>query len=129
MAELKILAEYPAYKIVEAPEGYMFRDGDTFGIAYRSYRGDTLYNFFKLGSVAGYAVQYGEDVEKALADARERGHELHYAFGLGVSLTSHVRPQERHFGLSYGDEIKAFGRRFRLDRAPNNNVKLTELTD
>lgn len=122
----KIIAEYPAYKLIDKV-GYTFRDGDEIAIPYQSRNHGTLYHFFKMGSVAGYAVEYGDDVEDALARARSNGHALHYAYGLGTMLTADKQAQKIVALLNYGDTIKAFGRYFRLDRASNDNVTLVEI--
>lgn len=127
MGTYRTVAEYPAYKLIDKV-GYTFRDGDEIAIPYQSARHGTLYNFFQMGSVAGYAVKNGEDVEKALERARGFGHEEHYAFGLAVCLTATPQPQKTVAVLNYGDTIKAFGRYFRLDKAPNSNVHLHEVS-
>lgn len=121
-----VVAEYPAYKLIDKGD-YMFRDGDKIAIAYRSFQGDMLYNFFQLGSVAGYAVKNGEDVEQALERARGFGHKLHYAFGLAVVLHNGPYEQKVVALVEYGQVINAFGRKFRLEKAPNNNVELVEV--
>jgi len=120
------VAEYPAYKLVRKGY-YQFRDGDEIAIPYQSARHGTLYNFFQLGSVAGYAVKNGDDVEQAMDRARANGHDMYYAFGLAICLTATPQPQKTVAYVEYGEIIKAFGRFFRLDKAPNNNVSLVEV--
>jgi hypothetical protein len=126
MTAYPVIAEYPAYKLINKI-GYTFRDGDEIAIPYETKSHGTLYNFFKMGSVAGYAVHNGDDVETSLQRARDNGHDLFYAYGLGTCLTAHKVDQKTVALLNYGDVIKAFGRFFRLDKAPNNNVELVEV--
>lgn len=128
MTTFRTVAEFPAYKLVRKTH-YVYRDGDKIAIPYQSQRYGTMYHFFTMGSVAGYAVKNGEDVEEALKRARGFGHELHYAFSTGTMITAEARPQEVAAYVEYGEIIKAFGKFFRLDKANNDNVTLTPMPE
>lgn len=122
-----IIADYPAYQIVAPEPRKEWKADETFAIAFESRRYGTLYHFFKLGSVVSYAMRYNECPIKAIERARERKHELHFAFALATVISSSPKPKETVVGLSWGDEIKFEGRTFKLVKAPNDNVRLQEV--
>jgi len=122
----KILADYPAYTIIEGKD-HEFVDGEEFGIAFKSARYGDLYHFFQIGSVEGYAKKRGDDPVARVERAKSLGHELYYAFGLGVVLHNGPKVKTTKLGLAFGDVISFEGKKFRLDPAPNQNVKLTEV--
>lgn len=124
----KIVAEYPAYKLIRKLH-YTFRDGDKIAVPYTTRKGDTLYNFYQLGSVAGYAIKNGECPFEAVERAKEFGHDLHYAFGLGVCLSAGPVAQKVVAYVEMNDVIRAFGKFWQIMPAPNNNIKLEELPD
>jgi hypothetical protein len=121
-----VIDDFPAYAIV-ADKDRKYLDGEKIAVPFKSTRHGTLYSFYCLGSVAGYAVKHGEDVEAAIAQARSKGHKLHYAFGLGASLTAWERPKEIVPGFEIGETIRFAGKRFRIERAPNQNIGLAEV--
>lgn len=122
---MTIIADYPAYTIV-ANDGREFKPGEEIAIPYQSQRYGTLWNFFCLGSVASEAERYNENVNEAVERAKSFGHDLYYAFGLGVTLTAEPQAKKTVTGFNYGDTIRFAGKTFRIDRAPNQNVKLVE---
>jgi hypothetical protein len=124
-----LIADFPAYAIYKMPEFRQAKmiDGMEFAMPFESARYGTLYHFFQIGSVIGYAVKNGDDPIAAFEQAKERGHDLHYVFGLGVSITNQRREKGEKFALNWGDIIGFYGKRFRLDKAPNNNVALIEV--
>lgn len=123
----KIIAYYPAFTIVEDKDRE-YTDGDEIAVPYKSARYGTLYNFYKLGSVEGYAREYGEDPAEAIARAKQHGHELHYAYALGTTITAWKQDKRVVPGFEYGDVIKAFGKKFKIVvAAPNRNIRLEEV--
>lgn len=126
---MKILAEYPAYKLYEprknAAGATPYQDGQVFAIPYQSRSHGELYDFFTLGSVVAYALKYSECPEKALARSRANGHDHWWASANAVSITAHKRDQEVRPMHQWGDIIQFHGRLFRLDPSPNHNCKLT----
>jgi hypothetical protein len=113
---------FPAYTIVKGSD--MYEDGDVFAIGRDTERHGRLYDFYKLGSVANYAARYGDDVEAAVKQAKERGEEMYWANPQGAMITSHKQDHRIERGVSIGDEITFRGMRFRIEAAANNNVKL-----
>jgi hypothetical protein len=124
-ATIQILDTFPAYTIIGGNK--TFRFGDAFAIGYDTPRHGRLYDFFKLGSVATYAAQYGEDEDAAVEKAKERGHELYWANKQGTIITAHKQAHRTVWGLQIGDEIEVDGQRFRIERASNQNVKLVQI--
>jgi hypothetical protein len=124
-ATIHILDTFPAYTIIGGNK--TFRFGDAFAIGYDTPRHGRLYDFFKLGSVATYAAQYGEDEEAAVEKAKERGHELYWANKQSTTISAHKQAHRTVWGLQIGDEIEVDGLRFRIERASNQNVKLVQI--
>lgn len=122
-----IIADFPAYSIHAAPAGKVWQAGEVFGVSYTRRDGSTGYRFYRLGSVASYSMKNNACPIKALDRAREHGHKLHWANAETVVLTAHKRAKEQRYGLDLGDVIEFEGRKFRLDRAPNDNVNLVEV--
>lgn len=123
---MEIVFDFPAYVGVRYDGGEL-KPGDEFGIPYQSMRHGTLVRFYRLGSVEAYAAKYGEDAEAAVADAKARGHELYWANGCSVVLHNGPKTKKAVWSAEYGDVIRFAGKRFRVDRAPNYNVKLVEV--
>jgi hypothetical protein len=122
---LQIIADYPAYKVVHMPDWFTCKHGTKFCMPYKSRNHGILWHFFTLGSVIGYAVDKGDDPLAALVQAKDRGHKLHWANANAVCIDNMKREKETAFALDFGDIILFEGIRFRLDRAPNDNVALT----
>jgi hypothetical protein len=125
----KIIADYPAYTIVEDKDRE-YTDGDEIAVPYKSARYGTLYNFYKLGSVEEYARRYSKysrDIEAAIAHAKQHGHALYYANALPTSITVWGKGKKTMPAFSHGDVIKAFGKKFKIVPAPNQNIRLQEV--
>lgn len=122
----ELIADYPAYAIYRMPAHRQAKmiDGMEFGMPFETARYGTQYHFFQIGSVAGYAVKNGDCPIEAIEQAKGFGHELHYVFGLGVTLTNSPKVKEEKFALNWGDIIGFQGKRFRLEKASNSNVAL-----
>lgn len=125
MAErFKTIKEYPAYNVVTFAEGEP-----------KVYDGETLTDEkhlanWKLGSVVAYAIENGENPIEKYNQAKERGHETHYAMALGSCISSHYEPKKHsdyRIVVKYGDEIVFQGERFRIEKAHNNNINLVRI--
>uniref|UniRef100_A0AAU8HYA3 Uncharacterized protein n=1 Tax=Rhizobium phage IG49 TaxID=3129228 RepID=A0AAU8HYA3_9CAUD len=119
----KIIVSFPAYTIV-SPAHNKLRHGESIMVEFDAIRGGTIWREFKVGTVASYAIEYFECPIKAVERAKANGHELHYAFGMGVSITSHKRDHEIKKGFRFGDEIILEGYVFEIVKAPNSNIAL-----
>lgn len=123
----EIVKVYPAYTIVRMEEDHEYSDGEDFAVAYESRNHGTLYHFYCFGSVETYAEKNGMNGKEAIKRAMENGHELYYAYALGVMLTSTKQPHRTYPLLSIGQTFKFRGKTFMLTPAPNNNVRLLEI--
>lgn len=122
-----VVAEFPAYRIVAADLSREFQYGEQFAVPYESGRYGTMYRMYTLGSVAGYAADYNEDPTAAVERARARGEELYWANQNSTMLTAWDRPQEVLPMVQYGEVIRFAGKQFRVQPAPNQNVRLMEV--
>lgn len=104
----RIIADYPAITIIEDKDRE-YMDGDEIAVPYKSANHGTLYRFYKLAS------------------AKQRGRDPYYAYGLAVSVTAWKREKKLVPAFSHGDVIKAFGRKFKIIPAPNQNIRLEEV--
>ena len=122
MSQREIKYQSPAYTIFANRESY--RDDDVLAIAYQSRNHGTLYRFYTLGSVIGYALEYCECPFEAIEREKKKGSELHYAFPNSVSITSHKRDRETSFMVEHGDHIKFHGKMFEIVPTANYNIAL-----
>jgi hypothetical protein len=125
--ELKTIADYPAYRIVEPQPRKVWKADETFAIPYHSARYGTLWHFYMLGSVVSYAQRYSNCPIAALDRARKNGHDLHFAIALPTVVSSTPSPKATVVGLGWGDRIAFEGRTFELVKANNDNVSLREV--
>ena len=128
MSAYPIMFDCAGYTLFDKT-GRAFRDGDKIAVAYETARHGTLHRFYRLGSVYGYAVENGDDVEATVNRARERGHDLFWANQCATVITSQQRAKENAALVKHGDVIKAFGKFFQIDPAPNGNVHLVEVSN
>lgn len=124
---MKVIADFPALRVLEMPEFRRQRitHGQEFAIMFPriSGKGEIPY-MFKFGSVFGYAVEHSDDPMQAYQRAVHRDHKLYWAIKQAVVI--HNGPKEKRdvMCLAFGDEITFEGRKFRLVKAPNDNVSL-----
>lgn len=127
---MNTIADFPAYRIYQPYVGRKFRHGEKIAIPFKTMRGDTLYHFFTLGTVEGYAIQNGECPHEALARHEKfaaelkDGRERYWASANAVCIHNGPVTKEEVPGFNFGDEIILQGHRFTLEKAPNNNCKL-----
>lgn len=127
------IADFPAYRIYKAYDGRKFRHGERIALPFESARYGTQWHFFTLGSVEGYAIQNGECPHEALArhlkfaEELKDGRERFWANANAVCIHNGPKTKEEVPGFAWGDVITFQGRNFRLDKAPNSNVKLVEV--
>jgi hypothetical protein len=125
MAQREIKYESPAHIIYEGKDGWEgYKDGDVIAIAYESRSHGTLHRFYSLGSVVGCAIERCKCPFEAVEKAKERGHQLHFAFKNSITITAHDRPREYSFMQEHGDEIKFHGKTFEIIETANNNISL-----
>lgn len=124
-----LIVDYPAYAIYKTPEWRQAKmiDEMEFALPFESRSHGIQYHFFKLGSVIGSAVRNGDDPLAALERAKGFGHNLHFAFPLAVVIHNGPKEKANKIALNWGDVIGFHGKRFKLVKAPNDNVSLVEV--
>lgn len=122
----KIIAEYPAYKIIENPQA-KYKADDVIAIPFKSVRHGTLYHFFTFGSAVSYALKYNECPIKSYNQEKECGNPTHWLNANSVCIHNGPKKQDVVFGQQIGDIVYFEGRKFEIKSAPNNNVKLFEI--
>tara|TARA_R110000868_G_scaffold370683_1_gene634176 strand:+ start:366 stop:743 length:378 start_codon:yes stop_codon:yes gene_type:complete len=118
MGYYTVVAEYPAYKVLAGTEKRFYAPGDVMRID-----GGT----FELSDVMSYALSNGQCPFAAHHRASANRHELYFAFSLGACLSNSATKQEVVFAQAFGDVITYAGKKFRLVKANNNNVKMVEV--
>lgn len=121
----KTIDTFRAYTIIAG--GNTFGEGEEFAIGHDTPRHGRLYDFFRLGSVEGYAARYNEDPTKQIERAIAAGHDLYWANKRGTVISSHPQDHRTVRGINLGDIITFKGKTFRVDPANNGNVTLTEV--
>jgi len=113
------ITEYPAYDVVSfhSQAGNKVFDGEYLYCA-------ANHTSWKLGSVVGFALEGGRDPIADYNDAVKAGHETHYAFGVGASISSNPQKLDRRIAIEYGDVITFHGQEFIIQKAANYNIKL-----
>lgn len=125
------IADFPTYRIYKAYQGRKFKHGDVIAIPFMSYHGGMFWHMFKLGTVAGYAIERGEDPEVELDRVRRQmvedpstGHKLHWANAMPVCIHNGPIVKEQYPGFEFGDKIILQGKVFMLELTHNYNCKL-----
>lgn len=85
-------------------------------------------SYFTLGSVASYAAKYNENIEAAVANAKDRGHDLYYAISEGVTITLHKQAPVERTTVQLGSIIELDNRKFQILQSPNYNLELIPFT-
>tara|TARA_R110000803_G_C11720237_1_gene288144 strand:+ start:29 stop:472 length:444 start_codon:yes stop_codon:yes gene_type:complete len=87
------------------------------------------YTTQQLATVISCAVENSQDPIAELETAIKFGHDTHFAFSIGSSLSSQKQEKKRVIIFSEGDRIKLEGKEFYLKKSPNDNVKLVEILE
>jgi hypothetical protein len=124
---LEVLGDHPAVKYVRCPAWALLKHGSIIAVPYQSRNHGILHKRFKLGSVIGYAVECGDDPLAELERAKGRGHALHWANAMAVTLHNGPVTKETVFVVNHGDTITFEGIRFRIDPDHNQNIKLVNV--
>jgi hypothetical protein len=129
------IADFPAYRIYKPYTGRKFRHGEKIAIPFETRNHGVLWHFYTLGTVAGYAVQNGECPIKRVTEVEARNaaarpydqHRLYWANADSVCIHNGPVTKREVPGFNIGDELILQGHRFRIDRAPNDNIDLVLL--
>lgn len=132
------VADYPAYQIVRIEKitgpfsadlqtpHYILKDGDELALDSGSVKHG---HHYQIGSVISSALERGDDPFEAIERATKNGHELHFIFGLGSSITSQTRDRKTYIEVSHGDIVRFEGKYFTIEKAPNQNLHLEPFID
>ncbi len=82
------------------------------------------YREYQPGSVVSYSLQYNDDPIAAVEDAKKRGHALQWINGCAVAITAHEQAKRRLVKVEIGMVIRFEGIFSRIEKAPNDNLKL-----
>lgn len=126
------LREYPGYNVREPEvddEGFVhLNSGDELVRPYQSIRHGMMYDMFQISSVRSYAIKNGDDPTEAVEMATRAGHDLHYIFGLGVTISNMKAITKKEYILvEHGTKIKFEGLKFVIEKAPNRNLSLKQI--
>jgi len=84
---------------------------------------------FTAGSVAGYALEYKEDPEAAIARAKGLGHELHYIIAEASVIALHPLEQPVRKVVELGSLVKFDGELFQVLQSANDNLRLVPVNN
>lgn len=82
---------------------------------------------YRIASVIGYALDSGDDPIEAYERSKERGEELHWANQCGTMIAANSRKGADRIQVKTGQLVNYEGLVFRIDPAPNDNVRLVEV--
>ncbi len=86
------------------------------------------YHTFRPGSVVSYALEYNECPIEAVADAKAKGHQLHWIQACASVITAHHRDAELLIEVTIGMKVRFEGLIATIERDHNNNLKLVPAT-
>lgn len=132
---MNIVAEYPGLKVVAKPVAVTYSNqkayreykaGDVIAVAEQTARHGTLWSQFTFGSVVSYCLKNGDCPIEGLDRARKFGHDLHWLNANAVVIAAN-KSQDVAFAAEIGEVVRFEGCNFRIERAPNHNLKLVEV--
>ena len=124
------IADFPAYRIYSPYAGRKFKHGDVIAVPYETRSHGTLFAFYTLGTVEGYAIANGECPHEALerheANAAKfcDGRKAYWANQNSVCIHNGPIAKIEVPGFNISDTITLQGRKFSIRSAPNNNIEL-----
>ena len=122
MAFLNTLYDFPAFKVLEAPE----KNGvKKIVSAVELYINGKCYY---ASSVMSYAIENNECPIEAFERAVELGQKVYWIGQSPVSISNtKVEKKTIYGGYEIGDKVCFLGKSFLLESAPNDNIKLIEV--
>lgn len=131
MTAYPVIIEYPAYKILDKGVDHKFRHGDKIMVPFKSMRGGELWHSFTLFALDGYAVENGDDVDEVRArhTAMHPNEPIYSAYANAVVLHSGPHTQAVVAGVRMFTNILFAGKRFQIQPANNQNIKLVEVNE
>jgi Na+/H+-translocating membrane pyrophosphatase len=118
-----LVESFPAYNVFEREQdsnGFInITSQDILGVKHPK----GFYRTYSPGSVVSYALQYNEDPIQAVADAKQRGHALHWINGRGACLTAEKRAAETVVAVTIGMKVRFEGLLATIEADFNSNIK------
>lgn len=129
------ITSYPAYNIIRVVKAAARFNKDLMFTALEA--GDQLAldsgrvkhgHHYQIGSVISSSLKDDRDPLEAVERAIKNGHEMHFIFGLGTTLTSHMQNKKTYIEINLGDIVRFEGKYFTIEKAPNNNLRFEPFT-
>lgn len=129
-----LIESFPAYDIFEREAkaygptaGFVnITADDILGLKVDHPRGG-YYKTYTPGSVVSYALDYNECPMERVAQAKERGHELHWINARATVITAHKRAKENLVAVHIGMRVCFEGLLATIEAAPNGNLKFVPI--
>lgn len=120
-----VVESFPAYDVVEREASpidgvVQITSDDILGL--EAGRNAKFYRLYSPGSVVSYALQYNRCPMREVADAKEKGHELHWLCQCSVALTSHKQEKKTLVKVEIGMKVCFEGLYATIETAPNDNL-------
>lgn len=128
---MKIVADYPAYMIVDMEQDIIeWPDRDQeMAIAYQSRRYGTMYNLHYLGGIAEYARRNGDDVAASIQRAKERGEKMFWLNRSCVSISNTQSAKETHILCQDGQKIRFDGQLLVVKHVGHDRYTVQEISE
>ena len=114
--DIKVLADYPAVIIF---------DGQVANLHLSTDKGYCRISEADI-RVRGFSKKYPDMYLNSFTVGHDEKHG-YWAHGNGATLSAHDRGKKIAFGFDIGDNIKIENQLFKIERAPNNNIKLVRV--
>lgn len=124
-----VIVEHAAF-VVLAPTSNVLAHGNVIALPFDTINHGVQWHRFRVGTVAGMALDYGDNPAEMIARCKQSmkedphaGHKLQWLNPVPAMLTSERRPQETCTGFVWGVRVVVEGETFTIEKAPNNNAK------
>src|SRR5579872_306709 len=137
---MKVVADYPAYQIIDMEQDVLDWPEDTkinMAIAYESRQYGTMYRMYYISGVAAYVrksnnespEEYHSDPGAAVTRAKSMGQALYWVSECSTSITAWNRPKETHILGKVWQKIRFDGKLFELVHNRAEFYSLKEISE
>lgn len=119
----EIVQDHPAVAYVK-PIRMEVTEGMIIALPFETRRYGTMYREFTVGSIFGYAVKNNSCPMEALERAAEHGHSVYFIYANATIIDNMHHDKKVVPAFNWGDEVKFLGKRFTIEKAPNDNAIL-----
>lgn len=131
MGQLEKVADYPAYRVYRHPPRLWGEHFGAVGLVHnqrlglrKMIRGQECFIEYLVGTVAGMAVENGQDAIKAIESNRAKGGQDHWINACGCALTAHKREQRALTLVEVGMLVTIEERDYKVVAERNENLGL-----